>query len=341
MEEATQWAREKRMQSAEDKVVQDGARAELLLRLQAAPERHKTEKEDKRQPQQGVPAAETKAPQVGSVTPQFGTRKSLLEHLKASRSDRREVVPHADALAVGQAGSQKGAQEALEALVQERRSRQRKREARWTIDTARPRKGARVAEMERTPASDAIGALSRLVGGASGMGTGGEAPRNQQRDRDDGKAGGQGGQEGGLEAGPPRSGPEHEDDAPAEAPTGAAGENASTPEAGRGGWTGDEASSLRPGPTIVGEEAKVGETPPAQTAGPAEGPRVIAGLGHRLIKTGAVLWCRRCGGHAEVRVGTALGKSCQPIQEGEKSGRASRLRVLLQGRHPITKKPLR
>jgi hypothetical protein len=329
------------MQAGEGKVIQDGGRAELLLRLQAAPERDKTEKEDKREPPQDGLAAEPKSPQAGREIPQFGTRKSLLDHLKASLPDRRLAVPHADASVGGQGGPRKSAQEALEALVQERRCRQRKRVAPWTIDAARPRKVGRLAEMERTPAGAASGALSRLIGGSSGMGMGGETPRNQPRNKCGGEAGCQGGQVGGLGVCPTRSGPEEEAGAPAAATAAVALADASNSEADHGGRENEEASSWRSGPMTAGPEDQVGEAPPTQSAGTAEGSRVIAGLGHRLIKTGSVLWCRRCGGHAEVRVGTALGGNCQPIQEGEKGGRASRLRLLLQGRHPISKRPLK
>ena len=92
----------------------------------------------------------------------------------------------------------------------------------------------------------------------------------------------------------------------------------------------------------VEEPEDGGEDLAAQTAGrQAGGPRVAVGLGHKLVRTGAVLWCHKCGAHAEARVGSALSGGCRPVLEAEKSGRASRRRLLLQGRHPVTRQPLR
>ena len=69
-------------------------------------------------------------------------------------------------------------------------------------------------------------------------------------------------------------------------------------------------------------------------------PRTVVGRGHRLVRTGAILWCNRCGAHAEARVGSALAGACRPVAEGEKSGRASRRGLLQKGKHPITRRPL-
>ena len=64
------------------------------------------------------------------------------------------------------------------------------------------------------------------------------------------------------------------------------------------------------------------------------------GRGHHIVRTGAVTWCRRCGGHAEKRIGAALAGECKPIQVGGKSGRAYRRSLLLRRRHPITREKL-
>ena len=68
--------------------------------------------------------------------------------------------------------------------------------------------------------------------------------------------------------------------------------------------------------------------------------RIATGHGHRIVMTGSVAWCVRCGGHAESRVGTSLAGSCEPVRHAERSGRASRLSLLLRGRHPVTRLPL-
>ena len=102
----------------------------------------------------------------------------------------------------------------------------------------------------------------------------------------------------------------------------------------RAGQVGGEQRSGGGG--AVGHE----EAPGARSARAAGGPRVVVGLGHKMIRTGTVLWCHKCGAHAEERVGSALSRGCRPVQEGEKSGRASRRRLLLQGRHPVTKKQM-
>ena len=96
-------------------------------------------------------------------------------------------------------------------------------------------------------------------------------------------------------------------------------------------------------PRSKGEEAaerRRDGAPAARGATPAEGPRVTVGRGHKLIRTGPILWCHRCGAHTEERVGSALAGGCRPVLEGEKSRRASRRNLLLQQRHPVTKKRL-
>ena len=67
---------------------------------------------------------------------------------------------------------------------------------------------------------------------------------------------------------------------------------------------------------------------------------MVVGLGHKMVRTGSVMWCHKCGAHAEARVGSALTKECKPILEGEKSGRASRRSLMLRGMHPITRMPM-
>jgi hypothetical protein len=70
------------------------------------------------------------------------------------------------------------------------------------------------------------------------------------------------------------------------------------------------------------------------------GGLIDVGRGHHIARTGTVTWCRRCGGHAETRIGTVLAGKCTPILQGEKSGRAYRRSLLLRRRHPISKAPL-
>ena len=67
---------------------------------------------------------------------------------------------------------------------------------------------------------------------------------------------------------------------------------------------------------------------------------MVVGLGHKMVRIGSVMWCHKCGAHAETRVGSALTRGCRPILEGEKSGRASRRSLMLRGMHPITKLPM-
>ena len=90
----------------------------------------------------------------------------------------------------------------------------------------------------------------------------------------------------------------------------------------------------------VGEEDGRGggavEQEGGREAGPQEG-LIQVGKGHHITRTGGVVWCRRCGGHAEARIGSALLGACRPIQKGEKSGRAYRRNLLIRRRHPITR----
>jgi hypothetical protein len=57
---------------------------------------------------------------------------------------------------------------------------------------------------------------------------------------------------------------------------------------------------------------------------------------HQLRLTGPMVWCARCGHHALQRV-RGLGEACAGRPEGVY---AVRLRRLLEGRHPITDKPM-
>ena len=70
------------------------------------------------------------------------------------------------------------------------------------------------------------------------------------------------------------------------------------------------------------------------------GGLIEVGRGHHIARTGSVIWCRRCGGHAEARIGAVLASTCKPIQRGEKSGRAYRRNLLVRRRHPITRAAL-
>ena len=67
------------------------------------------------------------------------------------------------------------------------------------------------------------------------------------------------------------------------------------------------------------------------------GGLIEVGRGHHITRTGSVIWCKRCGGHAEARRGVVLAGACAPIRKGEKSGRAYRRSLLMRRRHPITK----
>ncbi len=70
------------------------------------------------------------------------------------------------------------------------------------------------------------------------------------------------------------------------------------------------------------------------------GGKLSYGKGHRVTRSGTVMWCIRCGAHAEARIGVAMAKECTPIRENEKSGRAYRRSLRMRGLHPITKKHL-
>jgi hypothetical protein len=59
-------------------------------------------------------------------------------------------------------------------------------------------------------------------------------------------------------------------------------------------------------------------------------------LGHRLQRTGHMVWCARCGGHAGDRVGKLLKQKCHPVRPDEGGARPTRLKRLLEGKHPVT-----
>jgi len=61
--------------------------------------------------------------------------------------------------------------------------------------------------------------------------------------------------------------------------------------------------------------------------------RLEFGPGHRLWKSGPVVWCQRCGAYAEVRC-RELRHPCKgPAEGGPRAGQLARLK---SGRHPLT-----
>ena len=77
---------------------------------------------------------------------------------------------------------------------------------------------------------------------------------------------------------------------------------------------------------------------PAEALPVAPASRLAGAHGsHTICKTGHVIWCRRCGRHAAVRLGVGLLKPCVGKAEGAHPARLVRLR---DGRHPISGDPL-
>ena len=99
----------------------------------------------------------------------------------------------------------------------------------------------------------------------------------------------------------------------------------------------DNVSSLAPssasahntGRTLVGPAEALPVAPVSRLAG-AHGS-------HSLCRTGHVIWCRRCGRHAAVRLGVGLLKACVGKAEGAYLARVLRLE---EGPHPISGAPL-
>ena len=73
---------------------------------------------------------------------------------------------------------------------------------------------------------------------------------------------------------------------------------------------------------------------PAVALTVAPGPRPSGAHGsHTLRRIGHVIWCRRCGRHAAVRLGVGLLKPCVGKAEGAYPARIVRLKA---GRHPVS-----
>ena len=94
------------------------------------------------------------------------------------------------------------------------------------------------------------------------------------------------------------------------------------------------------------ERASQGESGPGEVSDEIEpeprsemmmrNPVEVNELGHHLRRTGAVIWCARCGGHAEARVGKLLKQPCAAVAKNEGGARPTRLRRLEAGRHPVS-----
>ena len=99
----------------------------------------------------------------------------------------------------------------------------------------------------------------------------------------------------------------------------------------------DNETSLTPSSTSAHSTAHtlVG---PAEALPVAPASRLAGAHGsHTICKTGHVIWCRRCGRHAAVRLGVGLLKPCVGKAEGAYPARLVSLR---DGRHPISGDPL-
>ena len=59
-------------------------------------------------------------------------------------------------------------------------------------------------------------------------------------------------------------------------------------------------------------------------------------LGHLLRRTGSLVWCAKCGGHAGGRVGKLLKQKCHPVRQDEGGARPARLKRIPEGKHPVT-----
>jgi hypothetical protein len=90
----------------------------------------------------------------------------------------------------------------------------------------------------------------------------------------------------------------------------------------------------------VGDRARVAnESSPNDSAASIgyAGPQGLTpGLGHMLFLSGELVWCRKCGCYGERRF-KALKRTCQGPAVG---GRATQLQRLLEGRHPVSKRPI-
>ena len=68
---------------------------------------------------------------------------------------------------------------------------------------------------------------------------------------------------------------------------------------------------------------------------PASGPRF--GVGHVVVRSGALHWCRRCGAYAEHRFKSLKAPCSGPPGKGPRAGQLGRL---LRGLHPLTREPI-
>ena len=96
-----------------------------------------------------------------------------------------------------------------------------------------------------------------------------------------------------------------------------------------------EASGRPPGSAGGLREPPGGSGGHPRSRSPASGPRF--GVGHVVVRSGALHWCRRCGAYAEHRF-----KSLKAPCSGHpgKGPRAGQLGRLLRGLHPLTREPI-
>ena len=284
------------------------------------------------------------------------TRKELIGRLseaaRAGGGASTDEGPSGTGRGVSTAG-----QGLLQKALQDRSSRQRSKGSHWLRESGRRGKGPRegAADAARDGPEAVRKALTRLVQGSAPSGAldrwgsgralgGGAVPRAVVRAKRRAGAGEGASSRSG-------SGPTMTGTPVAEAPGGQrAGDTVAAQAAADGErekmWerrdtdAGGGAPGVRVGDGEVGDggESVVFAEVPEVSSGAR--PRTVVGRGHRLVRTGAILWCNRCGAHAEARVGTALAGACRPVAEGEKSGRASRRGLLQKGKHPITRRPL-
>ena len=107
-----------------------------------------------------------------------------------------------------------------------------------------------------------------------------------------------------------------------------------------GGTVGSQGGHLTDA-EITGAKQKEGnEAASSHEVAQVDGTHMAYGKGHRVVRTGSIAWCVRCGAHAEARVGVAMARECTPVLESEQSGRAYRRSLLLRGMHPVSKKKL-
>ena len=107
-----------------------------------------------------------------------------------------------------------------------------------------------------------------------------------------------------------------------------------------GGTVGSQGGHLTDAETTGAKQEERNEAAPSHESAQVDGTHMAYGKGHRVVRTGSIAWCVRCGAHAEARVGVAMSRECTLVLEGEKSGRAYRRSLLLRGMHPISKKKL-